>query len=200
MNDVYFSVSYLMCRVLTCLNRCITMSFMMVGHTKFAPDWCFGLVKRRFRREKVNCVDDFARVVEASAEANVAELVGREDSAIYIPMCSWSTFLAPHFRRVPQLKYHHITISCEDPGTVSLKLATDCEEGHLQLLKDGWTPTSAELSVVIPPPGLSRERQWYLHDHISDYCTDQMKDIVCPRPAAPQANSPENGVNTTEGR
>ena len=149
----------------------------------------------------MSCLDDMARVVEASAQTNVAELVGREDGTIYIPMYSWSTFLAPHFRRVPQLKkYHHITISCEDPGAVGLKLAADGEEEHLQLLKDGWTPHSADLPVVIPPPGLSRERQWYLHDHIRDYCTDQTKDIVCPRPAAPRARGPENGVNTTEGK
>ena len=52
-------------------------------------------------------------------------------------MYSWSTFLAPHLRRVPQLKkYHHITISCDYPGVVSLKLAADGEKEHIQLVKD----------------------------------------------------------------
>ena len=38
---------HLVWRVLSGLHQSITLSFMMVGHTKFAPDWYFGLVKRR---------------------------------------------------------------------------------------------------------------------------------------------------------
>jgi len=36
-----------------------TMSFLIVGHT---PDWCFGLLKRKFRRERVGCLADIAKV------------------------------------------------------------------------------------------------------------------------------------------
>ena len=46
-------MQYLTWRVLTGLNKRIEISFMLVGHTKFAPDWCFGLVKQRFRRTRV---------------------------------------------------------------------------------------------------------------------------------------------------
>ena len=160
---------------------------MMVGHTKFAPDWCFELVKRRLRREKVNCLDDLAAVVEASAEANVAQLVGSEYGVTYVPVYNWSAFLAPHFRKVPRLKqYHHLHVSREAPGTVSLKLAANCEEEQLLLLKDGWAPSRDELPAVIPPPGLTIERQWYLHDHIRAYCSESTRDIVCPdRPHLP---------------
>ena len=107
---------YLVWRVLLGLHQSITLSFMMVGHTKFAPDWCFGLLKKRLRREKVSYLDDLTAVVEASAEANVAQLVGSEDGMTYVPMYNWSAFLAPHFRKVPRLKqYHHVTVSCEAP-------------------------------------------------------------------------------------
>ena len=149
---------YLMWRVLTGLHQSITLSFMMVGHTKFAPDWCFGLVKRRLRRERVSCLQDLAAVVEASAEANVAELVGTEDGATNIPVYNWSTFLAPHFRKIPRLKtYHHISISHVAPGTLSLKLAADSGEEQLPLLKHQWAPTVCDLPAIIPPPGLSRQ-------------------------------------------
>ena len=40
-------VGYLLWRVLTGLHNNITLSFMIVGHTKFSPDWCFGLLKKR---------------------------------------------------------------------------------------------------------------------------------------------------------
>ena len=40
-------VGYLLWRVLTGLHDNITLSFMIAGHTKFSPDWCFGLLKKR---------------------------------------------------------------------------------------------------------------------------------------------------------
>ena len=178
-----FLTQYLMWRVLTGLHQSVSLSFMMVGYTKFAPDWCFGLLKRRLRREKVSCLDDLVRVVEASAEANVADLVGREDGTMYIPTYAWSSFLGPHFRKVPRLKqYHHITISCGTPGSVRLKLTADSEEEQLTLLRDQWMPAAHCLPPVLPPPGLSAERQWYLYNNIRDYCTEATKDTVCPRP------------------
>ena len=54
------------------LHRRVTLSFMMVGHTKFAPDWCFGLFKQRYRRTFVSSLDDVADVVNTSADVNVA--------------------------------------------------------------------------------------------------------------------------------
>ena len=44
---------YLMWRVLTGLHKEVKISFLPVGHTKFAPDWCFGLLKQRFLRTKI---------------------------------------------------------------------------------------------------------------------------------------------------
>ena len=150
------------------------------------------------RREKVSCLDDLAKVVEASAEPNMAELVGREDGTVYVPTYGWSSYLAPHFRKVPQLKtYHHITISCEAPGVARLKLAADSEEEQLELLRDEWTPAATELPPVLPPPGLTLERQRYLYHHIRDYCTESTKDTVCPRPQQPTGRS-ECALETSE--
>ena len=190
-----------MWRVLTGLHRCVTLSFMMVGHTKFAPDGCFGLLKRRLRRERVSCLDDLATVVEASGEVNIAQLVGREDGTTYVPVYSWASFLAPHFRRIPQLKkYHHITISCENPRVVSLKLAADSSTETLQLLRDGWAPTLDDLPCIVPPPRLTPERQWYLYNNIREYCTEHTRDIVCPKPLSPQVSRSEDSHDTSEGR
>ena len=57
-------MQYLAWRVLVGLHRTITISFLIVGHTKFSPDWCFGLFKQKFRRTKVSCLDDIVKVVE----------------------------------------------------------------------------------------------------------------------------------------
>lgn len=39
----------------------VTFNFMPPGHTNFTPDWCFGLLKRKFKRTKVlmTCVKWF---------------------------------------------------------------------------------------------------------------------------------------------
>ena len=77
-------LQYLLWRVLVGLHRCITLSFLVVGHTKFSPDWCFGLLKQRFRRTKVGCLDDIAQVVNDSASTNVAQLVGTQEGEVVV--------------------------------------------------------------------------------------------------------------------
>ena len=37
-------MQYLAWRVFAGLHKSITISFLIVGHTKFAPDWAFGLL------------------------------------------------------------------------------------------------------------------------------------------------------------
>ena len=73
------------------------MSFLLVGHTKFAPDWCFGLVKQKFRKTLVGCLDDMLRVVDQSAKTNDGELVGKEDGTTLIHQYDWAAFLGPTF-------------------------------------------------------------------------------------------------------
>ena len=47
------NIHYLMWRTLTGRHKAATLSFMLVGHTKFAPDCFFGLFKRCFIRSSV---------------------------------------------------------------------------------------------------------------------------------------------------
>ena len=52
----------------------ITLSFMVVGHTKFTPDSCFGLVKQQYRRKHVECLSDIVDVVNKSGYINHTRL------------------------------------------------------------------------------------------------------------------------------
>ena len=81
------------------LNDSVEISFMMVGHTKFAPDWAFGLLKQRFKRTKVGCLADLAKVVTDSATINHAQLVGKENGEVIVKQFDWATFFAKHFKR-----------------------------------------------------------------------------------------------------
>jgi len=71
----------------------VTLSFLLFGHTKFAPDWCFGLAKQCFRRSNVSSLDDIANTVSQSSVVNVPQLVGSLDGTIYVPTYDWSTFI-----------------------------------------------------------------------------------------------------------
>jgi len=71
-NCYYFFPQYLAWRVMVGLNQLVTISFLLVRHTKFSPDWCFGPFKQRFRRTFVSSLQEIADVVESSADVNAA--------------------------------------------------------------------------------------------------------------------------------
>ena len=59
-------VQYLLWRAMTHRHSKITLSFLVVGHTKFSPDWCFGLIKRLYRRTPVGSLQGIAEVSQVS--------------------------------------------------------------------------------------------------------------------------------------
>ena len=87
------------------LHQQIILSFLLVGHTKFFPDWCFGLLKQRFRQTRVGCLADLEQVVNISAEANVAPLVGTQS---VVQTYNWASMLAGQLKKMKHIKkYHH---------------------------------------------------------------------------------------------
>ena len=92
-------MQYLAWRILTGLHKSITMSFWIVSHTKFAPDWAFRLLKQRFRKTRVDCLDDLVRVVEGSAEVNHAQLVATQAGEVMVPTYDWAGFLETPFKQ-----------------------------------------------------------------------------------------------------
>ena len=94
-------IHYLAWRALTKQHSSITLSFFIVGHTKFSPDWCFGLFKRKFRRTKVSSLNSIARTVDESAQCNKAQLVCSTDGSVIVPTYDWVSFFATRFKKVP---------------------------------------------------------------------------------------------------
>ncbi len=181
-------MQYLAWRVLARLNERIEISFMLVGHTKFAPDWCFGLFKQRFRRTKIGCLADIAKVVNESAMVNFAQLVGTEDGTVIVPQFDWAEYFATFFRRqafkgIKSL--HHLVFSSSTPGIAMVREFTDSPQVQFKLFtKDhlNWAPSPDDLPPVIQPPGLSEERRLYLFEKIREFCPPDCQDIVCPDP------------------
>ena len=52
-----------------------------------------------------------------------------------------------------------------------------------------WSPFLKELPSVVPPMGLTAERQWYLYDIICPFCPGGDKDTACPLPDVPKPGS-----------
>ena len=74
-------IQYLVWRILTDLQPNITLSFLVVGHTKFASNGWFGIFKCLYRRTKVGTcgLKDREPVANMSGECNFAQLASQED-------------------------------------------------------------------------------------------------------------------------
>ena len=124
-------IQYIAWRVLTNRNSSAQLSFMLVGHTKFAPDRFFGLFKRQFRKATVDTLQDISRVMTESSKAGknipvpTVDFFGKRNCEWY----EWSTFLSQYFRTIPGItKYHHFLVSQEDPGVIVCKELADSPE------------------------------------------------------------------------
>ena len=185
-NKNKFVMQYLVWRVLARLNKDIELSFMVAGHTKFSPDWCFGLFKRAFRRAKVGCLDDIVRVVESSAVVNHAQLVATQEGKVLVPTFDWASYLQPLFITNPFIGIKalpHFYFSAAKPGSVIVRVSPDSTPQELRVVRDeDWQPSADELPPIIHPPGLSFERKKYLYEKIREFCPEECQDIVCPEP------------------
>lgn len=71
-NKNNYLIWYLLWRVMCGLHDRIELHFLVAGHTKFAPDWCFGLLKQRYRKSVVSCLDDLVQVVTSSTQCGLS--------------------------------------------------------------------------------------------------------------------------------
>ena len=188
-NKNQYVLAYLMWRVITGRHKSISLNFLITGHTKFAPDWCFGLLKQKFRKEPVSSLEEMAATVRRSTlqEVNIPQLVGDERGTVLVPMYDWQAFLIPFSKAVKGIKqYHHFSFTHQAQGVA---MAITHSEGPTQILPV-LVGDAGAVPHAPPPrvqsPGLSAYRQWYLFNSIRDFCTDNTKDIMCPKPTVPQ--------------
>ncbi len=166
------------------LHKTIRLSFLIVGHTKFSPDWCFGLLKQRFRKTCVNSLQDIIDVVDGSAVVNIAQLVGDQSGKVIVPTYDWASYFSTHCTKIPSIKaQHHFLFDNKKRGVVYVKSSIDSVEvEHNLLINKDWVPPPNELPLIVPPRRLSLDRQWYLYHKIREYCSPESRDIVCPYP------------------
>ena len=100
-NKNKYMMWYFCWRVINTYHTSAAVHFMVPGHTKFAPDQCFGLLKQKFQRTEVNSMDDIVDVVDSSSSANISQVSG--DVVCY----NWQSFLGDYFRQVDGIKSLH---------------------------------------------------------------------------------------------
>src|SRR6218665_1213597 len=140
---------YLCWRVFEGLHASITSSFLRTGHTKFGPDWCFGLFKQTFRRTRVSCLDDIIGCVNSSTVTgvNTAQLVGSEDGQVFVPMYDWVSFLSTFFVKLQGIKkFHHFSVDAAAPGTVICKEFSDSPSS---ITLDDWSQQECPKSSLL---------------------------------------------------
>lgn len=188
-NKNRYMLWYCAWRCMVGLHDTISLNFLLVGHTKFAPDWCFGLFKQKFRRTPVSCLEDICWAVRESTVrgVNIPQLVGLESGESLVPSYDWQTFLSPSYCPLPGIKrFHHLHFTRQRPGVVLAKEFQHSPEQEFELLRPDAN-VRQEVPCQQEKPGLDAKRQWYLFDQIRDFCTEETKDITCPRPSVPRS-------------
>ena len=181
-NKNNYVIWYILWRTLTGHNNSITLSFLIAGHTKFSPDAGFGLLKKEFRKTKVDCLADIAEVVNKSSRLNTAQLVGSESGPSDVPVHQWDTFLAQFFKKVPKIKsYQHF--HANNTGALSVQEHCKAPKIFHNIIKE--MPDRNAFPDVVLPGGLSVKRQWYLYKDIREFVREDQKDVVTPMPTTP---------------
>lgn len=176
---------YLAWRIITGLHQSCVYSFLIVGHTKFACDWCFGLLKQSFRKSFISSLYEFASVIDRSTVSgvNVTQLCSLHDGSVIVPVYDWVSFLSAYFRKFKNIKkYHHFQFKKEDPGVVFYKQFSDSTEERFTLLRAENDFPPAELPTIQEPKGLDHQRQMYLFNEIRQFCKEGTEDLIAPEP------------------
>lgn len=179
---------YLMYRILMGLHDQIDLSFMVVGHTKFAPDGYFGLIKYRYRRSNVYTYDQLADLIEESSENghNICQRYCVQPGNPNFIYRDWGSLFSKYLLKLSGIrKYHHFHFSHRMPGVVRVKETIDGTETEFNLLKKEF-PFSVDMPPLpneLKPKGLSAKRAWYLYEKIREHIPlDEDKNATCPFP------------------
>lgn len=143
-------MQYITWRILTKRNDTVQLSFMLVGHTKFAPDRFFGLFKRQFWSATVDTMYNVVRVMKESSVAGknipmpTVDFSGKRNLEWY----DWSSLLGQYFCTIPNI-------------TTSLfkkKHQVNCVQRIRWFTRSaGWAtvcPVTNDLPQVVTPKGL----------------------------------------------
>ena len=165
-------------------NPTVKLSFILPGHTKFAPDRLFGLIKKLYWRTPVSTLADLEQVVQNSTTGsqNVPQCSFKNGERCVI-WYNWSAHLSTAFRTFPGILQYHFTFDATKPGIVFAKEYEYTAEVQYRLILAEDQPSINQMPSTITPCGMSPERRQYLFEKIRPFCSSpEAADLTCPRP------------------
>ena len=174
---------YLCWRIIHGLHEHVTYSFLIAGHTKFSPDWCFGLLKQKVRRTFVSSLFDIVEAIDKSTltGVNYGKLVGLHNGTVLVKTYDWASHLGRYFRKINGVsKFHHFRFSKDNLGKVFCRESADSPEKEFELLKNRNDLPPSILPPQVVPGGLDEERKSYLFREIRQFCRPGTENFVAP--------------------
>jgi len=164
----------------------IELNFMIPGHTKFKCDGSFGLIKKLYRKTRVDCLDHVVEVIKKSSPAglNKAQCYEGGKGFQYLDIKS---ILGIYFKKLPSIqRYQHFLFEASNLGTVKVQEVANGSFAEFNLLKtkkaDIFEEIEALFILMLTPPPLDYKRQEYLYQNICPFVKDEYKDTICPKP------------------
>lgn len=169
------------------LHVILEYSMMVAGHTKFNPDWHFGVWKVKWRystAETINLKEAVETVWHSSRKGhNIPQLMSYPQKPVHFR--NWKLYLQHFFKPLKNIRgYHHFWVNAESPGVVECKELCNSVPVWINLLTLMTVLPSINdlLSEEIPTPGLDPRRQWYLYEEIHEHClSPSAKDSSFPK-------------------
>ena len=117
--------------------------FMLVSHTKLAPDRFFRLFKRHYRHCNVCTLDDVCcAVLSSTVTGHNKVLLTVQYGKRLVYWDAWAVFFSSVFRHLPNITtYHHFQADSTKPGCIFVKEPCDSPEVEFRMIKQGFFVT-----------------------------------------------------------
>ena len=183
-------------------SKSVTLSFMLAGHTKFAPDRFFGLIKKVYWHTKVEAIGCIAQVVQNSSVvgAIVPQLMKGQSGDWEVIFYDWTSFFQAYFKDLKGITSYIFHVTSDHRDTVFLRQHSQIAQTQVALMKK--LPQLWDFPQQIMPEGLDLKRQWHLREKIRPFCSSTLaRDLTCLKPTESKPstlNSTKTTKNSTE--
>ncbi|XP_056013929.1 uncharacterized protein LOC125667802 [Ostrea edulis] len=184
-NKNRYVLGYLSWRTLLGLHKDITLSTQVPYHGRCLVDAGFANIKRLYHRTDVDSLSGLVDVINRSAKSNRSVTYLNDAGEHNWEWFDWKTFISQYFGPVRGIrKMHHFRFSSSFPGKMYVRERADQVETEIVLLKSAVTPEDLTANTVmpdiVPPGGISAERQKYLYRMVRPFVRDPYKELTCP--------------------
>jgi len=159
---------------------------MILKYIKFKCDGNFGMIKKLYRRTRVDCLDYIVEVIKKSNSIglNKAQCYENEKGFQYLDI---KAILKIYFKKLSSIqKYQHFLFEATNLSTVKIQEVTNRPFTKSNLLKtkkaDIFKEIKALFILMLTPPSLDYKRQKYLYNNICPFVKDEFKNITCLKP------------------